>query len=733
MVVVEEDDGGSVAVTDMYSHGFERPIQDKLQNWKLQSISRVWLDHGTDCPSGNGTFITKAVLRRMAKTCDAEDEELGPAWMQNYFVAAYGLDRRMRYHGGLRETTSHYFYLPEPILASAAQGVAVDLLSPTLQVPAGQTNLCYIKVQVPCRMRVHAWQVLNVTNLHHMHLGPLEPELDFAEAYQCSSYSPGAVSLSWGLGDSKKVLPNSLFIELEAGTYVLEAHFENFRHEAFEIQTGFRLWVSEETWGQAEQAIEISRLDGRWQDLLPAGHFVEKSFVLPVPCTSQIPLHGVTVVGALAHMHYAGASFRAYRTRGGRTDLIFEQRGYDFNRQAVIYKPFKLLRGDVISWTCTFDLRRFQTSKSWGLTSEDEMCELFLAANPPLPFARAVVGIPAAGREFAVCSKEACFDMEKCSEVAADSPDFYEVAEAPAMEERGPSRELCQLLVDAEAAPPPNNWAWPSSLVLQLAATAVGHTALASWYRRMHRVDSEAEVLKRSLNLLAALVGTGLGVVIASHPEWFLSEHVRVYSVDEAIGSSFWPLSYSADIVGVVYLYELVVRGATNNLRWHLAVHHGATVTIIGLLRNAFAFDHAPQFYAGISASLLLHVVADVPVLLIFALRSGASEAGRKCLNRTLFHAALLKLGMHMSINALSLWLFYVDQGGAFHLARVSFAAWFKQTYNEARPLAIDGALRFDWTMLLQSCLPILIGVLFVTQIWTTVVLWRIASAFREK
>ena len=145
-----------------------------------------------------------------------------------------------------------------------------------------------------------------------------------------------------------------------------------------------------------------------------------------------------------------------------------------------------------------------------------------------------------------------------------------------------------------------------------------------------------------------SLLGILVGTLIACHPEWFLSEAEKVYSVDEAIGSSFWSLSACADWVGIAYIFELIVRGSNECLRWDLAVHHSATIAIIGMLRNAFAYEYAPQFYASIAACLLLHVVTDVPVLFIFALR-GVSD--KTCFKRSLFAAAWIKLAMHTAIN----------------------------------------------------------------------------------
>ncbi|CAE7797970.1 moxd2, partial [Symbiodinium necroappetens] len=109
-MVILEDGPNGFELTDSYSHGFERPVADKLQNWQAQSITHLSL--GETCLGQ--TVVTKAVLRRMMKTCDAEDEDLGPQWIQNYFVAAYG-DGRMNYHG------------------QALEAVEVDILGPSIR------------------------------------------------------------------------------------------------------------------------------------------------------------------------------------------------------------------------------------------------------------------------------------------------------------------------------------------------------------------------------------------------------------------------------------------------------------------------------------------------------------------------------------------------------------------------------------------------------------------------
>ena len=261
-------------------------------------------------------------------------------------------------------------------------------------------------------------------------------------------------------------------------------------------------------------------------------------------------------------------------------------------------------------------------------------------------------------------------------------------------------------------------------MILQVGGVAAAQAVLSFFYRRVAKLESDAEVLKRSLNLLLAFVGVTVGLIITLHWEWFEPEQQKVYNVNEAIGGSYWSLSASADLVGAAYLFELIVRVTSSSLRWDLALHHSATIATVGILHNAFAFEFAPQFYASIASCLLLHVVADVPVLLIFALR-GVS-ASKICLARSLFPVAWVKLAMHAAINVGALLLFFAgDQ--TFRLSDVSFAAWSKDPYNKARPSATDAMLQFDWASLLHVGLPVLVSALFLTQIWTTRVLIRVS------
>ena len=81
---------------------------------------------------------------------------------------------------------------------------------------------------------------------------------------------------------------------------------------------------------------------------------------------------------------------------------------------------------------------------------------------------------------------------------------------------------------------------------------------------------------------------------------------------------------------------------------------------------------------------------------------------------------------MHTAINICS-FLLFVSGANNFRLATVSFASWLKTGYNKDRPLATDAMRRFDWAAVLHVGLPVLLSILFLTQLWTTWVLLRMS------
>jgi len=152
-----------------------------------------------------------------------------------------------------------------------------------------------------------------------------------------------------------------------------------------------------------------------------------------------------------------------YRTRGNRTDLVFDQRTYDFNKQNPIWKPWTVLPGDSVHWKCFWDTSNELEAVPWGLKANEEMCSVFLAADRGSPFRYAGSGLALEnGDTFAYCSpSRPRFDDadEIKTRLTNPPPGAIVVPINPtpadsAFVEVGRDRNVCHALVLAEVAAP---------------------------------------------------------------------------------------------------------------------------------------------------------------------------------------------------------------------------------------------------------------------------------------
>lgn len=165
-----------------------------------------------------------------------------------------------------------------------------------------------------------------------------------------------------------------------------------------------------------------------------------------------------------------------HRTRGNRTDLVFDQRTYDFNKQNPIWKPWTVLPGDEVHWKCFWDTSRESQAIPWGLKADEEMCTVFLAADKGAPFRYAGSGLQLEQQSSSISSSGDNTNTTTYAYCSPSRPRFDDPAEiraritnpppgaivvpiAPeppeaAFVESGRDRNFCHALVIAEVAAP---------------------------------------------------------------------------------------------------------------------------------------------------------------------------------------------------------------------------------------------------------------------------------------
>jgi len=343
MAVIQFDPDGAAKITDHHSHDFVEPPLDKIMNWELLSFQQEMVSLcGQDIP------VSTAQIRRVLDTCDYDDEPLSPAFVQNYFVAAYGADdqKRMMYHAK-RGSRSAYVFFPEPLVPKAAQGSQFEIRTPVMAVPEGVTNYCYAKVNITETYLVRGYSPLTPSNVHHLGLFKAQ-ELNFDGEYSCDGNfeGMGTPQLQWAQGTSDMVLPSSLYIKLEPGEYYFEVHFENPSASSFDGSTGLSIVaVLDQGELPLEDEIQILNFESRWSSELELDRgVVERRFELPTECLEGLPPAGITMMVSVAHMHGWGRKMDIFRTRtNGQgeeiTTHVLEQRGYDFKSRTPSGRP----------------------------------------------------------------------------------------------------------------------------------------------------------------------------------------------------------------------------------------------------------------------------------------------------------------------------------------------------------------------------------------------------------
>lgn len=739
IVVVEPQDDGTFELTDRYSKDFVKPTIDKIQSWELLSASQEMVQ-----VEGCGEVsLTTAVVRRMLDTCDAEDEKLTPDYLQNYFIAAYGEDDQkvLSYHSK-RASIAEYVHVPEPMIPKSPKGAAFDILTPPMDVPSGVTNYCYSRIIVDRPLMVTAYTAVNIQNVHHIGLFKAA-SIDFEGDYACTSNfnGMGTPQLQWAIGTKEIVFPSGLYIKIDPGEYYYEVHFENFKGDEFNTIAGLRAYaIEDESQINDEDEIQILNLESRFASPIPSGlERVEKGFELPTECLENLPPAGVTMMVTVAHMHKRGAGMQMYRTRGDRTDLVFDQRSYDFNKQNPVWKPWTLLPGDKVTWRCFWDTTKESEPVPWGLKADEEMCSVFLAADKGAPFRYAGSGLSLDGDTFAYCStSRPRFDDDKEIRMRLTNPPenatVVKIDASPpasAFVEAGRDRNICHALVLAEVAAPANNWLWGSPILYVLISWLIqagAQRAIAWWCHRKNIQKQESWFVCRSINLMeAAMCWTVLVLVFYQFDLHFKVETNEVYDVAGVtpLGNRYKALNAAGDYIAAAYLIVFVLKAAYRLNFWGDLVHHGSSLMTIWLLRNAVEYEYAPSFLCFFASCMIIHSGASAPMytsFLLLKLDPNPAKNGKR-LAVLFMISSTIKQCMMIAAHVANFWnyrLFFQDD--TFTLRDISTAEWNDKPYFDIRTTSRDLWLDVPWMEILMITLPILWVILAIAQFYNT---WR--------
>lgn len=190
----------------------------------------------------------------------------------------------------------------------------------------------------------------------------------------CTGIHPEDTLLGgWAPGGASQILPDNVGLEVPApsdAVFILELHYNNVaRYTDAVDQSGVRICATSTP-----------------QEHTAAVHWLgtENIFLFPGESSGGStcsPTEPVTILGVTPHMHELGRHTRMIINRADGTQETLLDKPFDFNTQIGYDTPAKLMPGDTISSTCTWN-NTSGAITTFGEATGNEMCYLFTLAYP---------------------------------------------------------------------------------------------------------------------------------------------------------------------------------------------------------------------------------------------------------------------------------------------------------------------------------------------------------------
>lgn len=234
-------------------------------------------------------------------------------------------------------------------------------------------------------------KVDNKTILHHILL--FQSSTSFGDTpKECAAFGSAAWKLvaGWAPGGNNLELPPEAGFPQEKGTthWVLQMHYNSgsLKGKAETDNSGYELCTTEQL--RANDAGVLAF--GSTKFSLPPRSNVTVSCDYKLPNTFQ----NVKFFNASPHMHTRGASMSTERLPGGNgaSEMVFDQKQFDFENQANFPIKTSVAPGDVMRTKCGFKNPTDMTI-GFGEGTNDEMCFNFIGYYPNIPD-KTLLGLP---------------------------------------------------------------------------------------------------------------------------------------------------------------------------------------------------------------------------------------------------------------------------------------------------------------------------------------------------
>lgn len=210
-------------------------------------------------------------------------------------------------------------------------------------------------------------------------------------AYACNGIEGNCqIVAGWALGGSDFCEPSHVgallpFSNDGSAVFKVEAHYDNSKEEVTTDQSGMRLHLTSQlrTFDSGQVIVGMDYYDRQFT--LPPGQTnAQLTNICPTKATQRLN-HAVWVYTWNPHMHLYGTKLVTEHYRCGRKiGEIGNIDGFEFDNQQtyVLETPIKILPGDALVTTCTFDTMDATQSITGGEETTNEMCDNYLTYYP---------------------------------------------------------------------------------------------------------------------------------------------------------------------------------------------------------------------------------------------------------------------------------------------------------------------------------------------------------------
>ncbi|ODN04974.1 DBH-like monooxygenase protein 1 [Orchesella cincta] len=396
---------GKPYISDFHTDCDRNLLLDAKQDWRLLG-ARETLGR------------TSLQLSRPIDTCDSDDHPITEDLLS--IIWAYGETDQLEYHNDNRGRFR--VYLLDPVLhpAPTAKSLPRWKVSTKTKVPPKETTYwCTIHKIPPGINRKHhiiefhpvLENEVAVGHVHHFLLWRCQApknadprlifehlvsypgeECYFNDNHQIPINLCRTMMYVYAVGGQGIIVPGDTGYPFgEFPYYMLETHYNNpEKINGLQFEAGVEL-------------VYTNRLRSNDGGTFLVGYDLLGLFMVPPAspnfdiqshcdnrCTSEmIPARGIEIFAAQGHTHGSGRKMKLHHFRGGKElPWIYKDENYDWTFQTTrpLQTERKVLPGDHLTMSCSYDNTWTNTTTPSGFASRDEMCLTTIYHKTPIPY-----------------------------------------------------------------------------------------------------------------------------------------------------------------------------------------------------------------------------------------------------------------------------------------------------------------------------------------------------------